>query len=448
MATVVLALVASPAAAQQLSQTPRLVVNITIDQLRTDYLEHFAPLYTQDGFRRLLQEGRIYSQVTYPFTPVDRASAIACIATGTSPHYNKIIAQQWLARDNKKIAYCVYDKQYVASPANIASSTISDELKVATQGHAIVYGIAYTQDAAILSAGHAADGAFWVNDANNTWATSSYYPSSAQTWLRAYNSQHALTSRSNQNEAVVSLALGCITDNAMGRDDTTDYLAITLSAAPLSTALAQRADMESIYTSLDRSLSTLIKGVISSVGRDKVLFVITSTGYAPEPDIDYATYRIPTGTFYINRTAQLLNMYLAAIYGSGTWVEAYYKNQIYINHRLIESKKVNYSELLQRSRDLLRTTSGVSTVIDTPYDTAITGDLWIEVNPGWKIVNEETNESYTSRAAFIPFPVIFFASDIKAEKIDSPITTEYIAPTIAKSIRIRAPNACSMQPLF
>ena len=64
---------------------PKLVVNILIDQLRTDYLEAFMPLYGDEGFRRLLQEGRVYSQAEYPMSRPDCASSAATVATGTTP---------------------------------------------------------------------------------------------------------------------------------------------------------------------------------------------------------------------------------------------------------------------------------------------------------------------------------------------------------------------------
>ncbi len=433
--------------AQQFVSAPRLVVNIAIDQLRTDYLEQFSPLYTQDGFRRLLAEGRVYEQVSYTFSPVDRASAITCIATGASPHYNKITSQQWLPRGTSRPSYCVYDKHFVASPANIASSTIGDEMKVATDGRAIVFGIAAAQDAAILSAGHAADGAFWISDISSVWATSAYYPHAAQEWISAFNKEKFSPQRETPNDAVAQLALDCITDFAMGKDDATDYLAVTLSAG-LGQGMGRRTEMEGIYKGLDDTLATLVKGIEERVGKGQALFVIAGTGYSEEPDADYKKYNIPTGTFYINRTAQLLNMYLSAVYGSGAWVEAYYKNQIYLNHKLIETKKISYSEIIGRAEDLLQTASGVASVKRSPYDTAISGDLWIEVNPGWRIVNEDTNESYSSRTAFLPFPVIFYGANVKSGYIEKEITAEHIAPTVAKAIRIRAPNACNVLPLF
>lgn len=433
--------------AQTLNLAPRLVVNIAVDQLRTDYLEHFSPLYKEDGFRRLLQKGRIYEAVSYPFSPVDRASAIACVATGTTPQYNKIISQQWLNRETLRPEYCVYDKKTIVSPEHIATSTVSDELKVSTNGSALVFGIAQTQDAAILSAGHAANGAFWLDDISAQWTTSSYYPKTAQAWAKAYNTQNSTNNKELVNDAVAKAALNCVNDNALGKDNITDYLSVTLSAG-LGNNMGQRSEMEGVYTSLDTTLGTLIKGIEDKVGTDNVIFVLTATGYTEEPEVDYAKYHIPTGTFYINRTAQLLNMYLSAVYGSGKWVEAYFKNQIYLNHKLIENSKASYSEIMQRSKDLLMMTSGVASVADSPYDTSISGDLRIEVTPGWKIHNEDTNESYLSRTAFVPFPIIFLGANIQPEHIKEHVTVERIAPTIAKCIHIRAPNACNAAPLF
>ena len=63
--------------AQQMLKAPRLVVNITIDQLRTDYIERFAALYGPGGFKKLFSEGKVYKQASYSFSPLDRSSAVA-----------------------------------------------------------------------------------------------------------------------------------------------------------------------------------------------------------------------------------------------------------------------------------------------------------------------------------------------------------------------------------
>ena len=74
--------------AQPLPSTPKLVVGLTIDQLRTDYLEAFSTLYGDRGFRRLWKEGRVFRNAEYTFSGTDRASAIAAIYTGTTPSVN------------------------------------------------------------------------------------------------------------------------------------------------------------------------------------------------------------------------------------------------------------------------------------------------------------------------------------------------------------------------
>ena len=73
--SILLALSAT-ASAQRLQPAPRLVVNITIDQLRTDYIQAFAPLYGPDGFKKLLSEGRVYEAASYDFLPIDLSYSI------------------------------------------------------------------------------------------------------------------------------------------------------------------------------------------------------------------------------------------------------------------------------------------------------------------------------------------------------------------------------------
>lgn len=147
---------------QAFQYVPRLIVNITIDQLRTDYMEAFYGFYAERGFKRLMKDGRYYDHVSYPFKPVDRSSATATLATGASPFYNGIVGNSWLNRETLQPILSTDDEKHKDSPARLKTSTLSDELKVATAGKAFVYSFAAHKDAAILLAGHAADGAFWI----------------------------------------------------------------------------------------------------------------------------------------------------------------------------------------------------------------------------------------------------------------------------------------------
>lgn len=431
--------------AQTLQPAPRLVVNIAVDQLRTDYIEHFAPLYGEDGFKKLLQKGKVYEAASYPFMPVDRASAIASIATGTTPHYNNIVGTQWLDRNTLRPVFCTDDATYGTSPQKIATSTVGDELKISTKGAALVYSVAQEKDAAVLSAGHAADGAFWLNDKVGQWTTSTYYSKGAQALVRTYN--NASAKRTNgDNDDIADLSVACVNDMAMGRDNITDMLSVTFSAKGTDATLWQ-SEMEIIYVKLDKTLASLIKRIEDKVGQNNVLFVLTSTGYTSEQQVDYQRFRIPSGTFYINRTSNLLNMYLGAIYGQGKYVETSFHNQIYLDRKLIEQRHISFTDIIARSKELLVQTAGVRSVSTSPYNPSVSGDLVIETAPGWQIINEDNNENYFSRAAFVPFPIILYGAGIKAGHVTTPATVDRIAPTIAKAIRIRAPNACSVAPL-
>ena len=77
--------------AQNIPAVPRLVVGLTIDQLRTDYIEAFSALYGERGFKRLWREGRIYRNAEYNFINVDKSSAVAAIYSGTTPYTNGIV---------------------------------------------------------------------------------------------------------------------------------------------------------------------------------------------------------------------------------------------------------------------------------------------------------------------------------------------------------------------
>ena len=78
----------------------------------------------------------------------------------------------------------------------------------------------------------------------------------------------------------------------------------------------------------------------------------------------------------------------------------------------------------------------------------VNGDIVIEVTPGWQLLNEDNQETFTARASFVPFPIIIYGADVRAERTSTPVTVDRLAPTIAKTIRIRAPNACKAAPLY
>lgn len=470
IATLLVAMAACPAVGAQVSSpAPRLVVGIAIDQLRTDYLETYAPLYGEEGLKRLMRDGVVYTSVQYASADVDRASAIASIYTGTVPYSHGIVGEDWLDRQSLSPVHCVDDFKMrgvntleTSSAQNLLVSTLGDELKLATDGKACVYSVASGREAAVLSAGHAADFALWQNRQNGSWAGTSYYGQAPAATRLLMN-----TGVGNANEWVSHTATTLIQYAGLGSDDTPDLLALTYDAGmtfSFSTRAGQSMDLQDVYVKLDAAIADLLRSIDKNVGLDKTLIFVTSTGYEPLTTENLQSYRIPSGTLQINRCAALLNMYLMAIYGQGQYVESYYGNQLYLNHKLIEQKQLNLTEVFKTCEDFLFQYSGVRDVytsarltqgawtpgisrIRNAYHPKCSGDILIQVNPGWTLVNEELAQSRFIRDSYFEFPLIFFGCGLKSAQVSIPVTVDCIAPTVARFMRIRAPNACATAPL-
>lgn len=473
-------------------ETPRLIVNITIDQLRADYLQEYLPRLSANGLKKLLAEGLVYENASIPFAPVDRASACASISSGTVPFYNGIPSSEWLSRKSLRMMQCTADQVSLLTPRggaptplNFVASTIGDELKIATKNVGKVYAIATECDAAIMLAGHAADGVAWIDQQNGLWTSTTYYSKTVPEWVTTYNKMNPVAKRvvssAHQlagiskfadyvtseavNQDVTELALHCLTTSQLGADDTPDILNVQYYAGTYKHQAVFETDTKlgETYLKLDAAISRLVSAVQQRVGQGKVVFVVTSTGYLDEPIIEYTQYKVPSGTVYINRTANLLNMYLSAIYGQAHYVDGYKDNQIYINHKLIEQKRLKLNEVLDRSKEMLILSDGIMNahtsleltttsdpqmkLIRNGFNVDVCGDLVLDVAPGWKVLNEDTKKTQQWRQYGFNFPIIIYGAGIKHEVVEKPVTTDQIAPTISKSIHIRAPNACKSAPL-
>lgn len=429
--------------AQTLTPAPRLVVCIVVDELRSDYIDLFSPFYGTGGFRRLLDGGTVYERAECGFTPVDPASASATIATGATPDLHGIVASQWLDRTTLRPIACTQTDGKGDSPARLSASTISDELKIVTRSMGLVYSLAANKDMAIMLGGHAADAAFYADPISKRWTTAPYYTSSATRFINAYRTVDA--SQAN-NTSAARLAAYCLTSLGMGLDDHTDMLSVGLSAHVDETDNAQVA-AEEVYRTLDQSIESILSAADKAVGSGRLLVVLTGTGAESASDFDYSAYRVPTGTFYINRTANLLNMFLGAIYGQGKYVETCYHNQIYLNRTLIEQRTISLPDLMARAKEFLVQNSGVMAARSATYNPSVSGDIIVDVTPGWNLLNEETGEHYTCRVSHVPFPIVIYGSDIQSQRISTAVPLTRIAPTITRAIRARTPNACSADAL-
>jgi hypothetical protein len=157
-------------------------------------------------------------------------------------------------------------------------------------------------------------------------------------------------------------------------------------------------------------------------------------------------------------------MMLIALYGQGNYIETTYGNQIYLNHKLIEQRQLSFGEVLDRCQELLLQSEGVKDAysaqrlllgawtpdidrIRNSYNPRLSGDIMVQVAPGWHLANETTGFTKLVREAHISFPIIFYGAGVAHKVIGDPVTADRIAPTLSGAMCIRAPNACKSLPI-
>ena len=171
---------------------PKLVVGIMVDQMRWDYLYRFQSRFGEKGFKRVMREGFSCENTLIPYAQTVTAAGHASVYTGSVPAINGIMGNDWYDRQLKKMVYCVEDdsvklvgstsKGEPMSPKNLIATTITDELKLATNFRSKVIGVAIKDRGSILPAGHAPDGAYWYDGSSGNFISSTWYMKELTPW--------------------------------------------------------------------------------------------------------------------------------------------------------------------------------------------------------------------------------------------------------------------------
>ena len=94
----VLPLLASAQKRKRQDAPPKLIVALTVDQMRADYLTRYADGFGLDGFVRLIDEGFMSFDHHFSYAPTYTGPGHASIATGTTPAVHGIIGNNWYSR--------------------------------------------------------------------------------------------------------------------------------------------------------------------------------------------------------------------------------------------------------------------------------------------------------------------------------------------------------------
>ncbi len=176
---------------------PKLVLQITVDQLRGDQPMRFKERLGKGGFRYLLEEGTHYKNAHYHHANTETAVGHATLGTGADPSRHGIVANDWIDQKTGKFVYNTEDDRHHiigskpkphngVSPRNLLSSTIGDELVVNNGGQSRVFSVSIKDRGAILPGGHVGK-AFWFSKSSGNFVTSTYYYDDYPEWVKQWN---------------------------------------------------------------------------------------------------------------------------------------------------------------------------------------------------------------------------------------------------------------------
>jgi predicted AlkP superfamily pyrophosphatase or phosphodiesterase len=214
---------------------PRLVLFVSVDQMRFDYLTRFAPLF-ESGLGRILDEGAVFTNARYRHANCETGPGHALLLSGRHARDNGIVANSWYDRLRRKSINVVEDPVVSplpgpgrpASPANFIGFTVGDLLKKASPASRVV-GVSLKDRSAILMAGPRADAAYWYEPKAGRFGSSTYYMPALPPWLEAWNREGkvdalrgALWTRLLSDEALYRRHAG--PDDVRGEWDTLDTI--------------------------------------------------------------------------------------------------------------------------------------------------------------------------------------------------------------------------------
>lgn len=270
------------------------------------------------------------------------------------------------------------------------------------------------------------------------------------------------------NDAITSLATDYISALSLGNREATDMLnlAYTLAPYPYGREADTRTETMDSYLRLDRSLQTLFDTLDRKAGRDNFIVFLAATPPPTNSKPDDEKWNIPHGEFSARKAISLLNMYLIALHGNGDWVAGYHNQQFYLNQSFIKAQNLDLAAIRGEAAEFLARMSGVSSVytiddimagragdrgdaLKRNVSLKHSGDILITINPGWETIEDdfEVQNHRVAREGYTPGLAFIMAPQLRPRVIEGRVDARALAPSMARLIRIRAPNGAALAPL-
>ena len=401
--------------AQQANERPKLVVGIVVDQMRNEYVHRFYDDFGDDGFKRLIENGYYYSNLHYNYMPTYTAPGHATVYTGAVPNVHGMVGNYWYHKGLQKEIYCTADDSFAVvggegrgmSCMRLATSTISDELKMSTNERGKVIGVSIKDRGAILPAGHMGDGAYWFTD-EGTFVSSKYYMEELPQWVQAFNDKKlpleyikkgwektagisfdeslpddnkyesllggkatptfpydlsnliksggigSMRSTPYGNDLVLEFAKQALLQEKLGQDDIVDMLAVSFSSPDyVGHAMGPRAiETQDTYIRLDKTIASLLYFLDEQVGEGNYLIFLTADHGAAEVPAYLKDRKFDVSTLHTATIKEELMSYSIDKYGENI-IKNFSNFNVYINDDVVFSKKLNRDDVIKDLSDYL-----------------------------------------------------------------------------------------------
>jgi len=421
------ALMQGGAVMAQANEQPKLIVGIVVDQMRWDYLYRYYDRYGAGGFKRMLGEGFSCENTYISHLPSFTAVGHSTVYTGSVPAIHGITGNDWTDQLTGRHWYCTEDTAVQSvgsssaagkmSPRNLLASTITDELRLATNFRSKVVGVSLKDRASILPAGHTPNGAFWLDDSNASFITSTYYMNELPEWVQKFNAKKepaqlmskpwetlypintylqssadnskwegtytgetapvfphnmpeiypknpvSLRATPSGNTLTLDFAKAAIEGYNLGKGTVADFLTINCASTDYVGHQfgPNSIEVEDTYLRLDKDLAAFFTYLDQRVGKGKYLVFLTADHGAAHAVGFMKEHNIP-GDLLVNKNE--LDGLLKEKFGTGGLVRGLWNYHVNFNVSRIDSAKLDYDAIKKETVKWLLKQPGVQFAVD------------------------------------------------------------------------------------
>ena len=423
-------------------ESPRLILQITVDQLRGDMPASVYDRLGEGGFRYLYENGVVYENAHHRHANTETVVGHATLATGADPAEHGMIGNIWFDKELGRAVYNIEDDRYPLvgegggvdkevemdptqkaagtdgrSPATILSTTFSDELALATNDKAKIYGVSVKDRGAVTMAGHAGK-AFWFSKAKGEFVTSTYYYDGYPEWVNEWNRKKLPLAYADTNwkllherstytygdyddmewetnlpgygvtfphpfgradgkmftslltvspagdELTLDFAHELVVKEDLGQDEIPDYLSISFSSTDYVGHIFGPASLESEdnLLRLDKTLAKLLAFIDKQVGLAQTLIVLSADHGAAEVPAQLNKFGIDAQYFKPDdldreRAIEIIK----AKYGiAEELISGFNHPYIYLNNDILRQRNLDVDEVSRAIAKVLATFNGVA----------------------------------------------------------------------------------------